>query len=147
VLAEGAGVSADAVLLTLTAGSVVVRYEVMLASAADAAASRDSLITGPLATPAALQTALTDRFAADGVDSAPAVEVQALTPPVAVSVEADDGDDSGVLFGSIAGGVGGVIAVVVCVALYLRWCKRDKPGSDTDKPGSGTVDVEIKESV
>ena len=123
VLAEAAGVSADAVSLTLTAGSVVVSYEIIVADATAAATSRDSLVAGPLATPAALQTALVDRFAADGVVSAPAVEVQALTPPQAVSVATGDSQsgsvDTAVLIAIIAGGSGAFMAIL-CITLFCR---------------------------
>lgn len=136
VLAVAANVSADAVSLTLTAGSVVVAYQIIVANAAEAAASRDGLVTGPLATASALQAALTDRFAADRIVSAPVVQVQAITQPRAASVDEASADeaDSITLIAIIAGSVGVAIAVGVCIAIYFLGCCQKGPHSTAVVP-------------
>lgn len=144
VLATAANVSAEAVSLTLTAGSVVVTYEIKVTTAVDAEASRDALVAGPLATPAALETALTEQFEADGVVSAPTVEVQSLTAPVAEEAgEGDDGISSDVLIGVIVGG--GVAAIaVVAIVVYCCCCKNKKAQEPTFAATSGVEIPEVK---
>ena len=139
VLAAAAGVSTDVVFLELTAGSVVVTYEILLASAAAAQTSRDGLVAGPLASSTTLQTALTNQFDADGVTTAPAVEVQALEPPQTLSVadtaaspapppsEEEEGSMAIIIIVAAACGLVLGVAVLVCLCKSRR--KSDEAGA------------------
>ena len=114
VLAAEAGVTTDAVSLTITSGSVVVAAEIYVADAATATTTSSSpLSTGILASASALDTALTAQFTADGLSTA-IVSVEALARAVDVPSN-DDERNVGVLLLRVALAVGGVAAVVVSV--------------------------------
>ena len=88
VLAAEAGVTTDAVSLTITSGSVVVAAEIYVADAATATTTSSTLSTGILASASALDTALTAQFTADGLSTA-IVSVEALVAPT-VDVPSND---------------------------------------------------------
>ena len=122
VLAHEADVHPTAVSLTLTPGSVVVDAEIFVASQAAADSTVDVLATGIMASSAALESALTAQFEADGVSTdtlsvAQIEEVKVVTSglPMAAVI-------------GIAGGVGG--ALLVLVGLYLRFrSRKSKPAT------------------
>ena len=134
VLAAEAGVTTDAVSLTITSGSVVVAAEIYVADAATATTTSSTLSTGILASASALDTALTAQFTADGLSTA-IVSVEALVAPTVDVPSNDDERNVGVLLLRVALAVGGVAAVVVSVRCYL---KKKKAGGSEAESGAST---------
>ena len=112
VLAKEAGVSMSAVTLTLTAGSVVVQADIVLATAEGATFAASQLSAGVLASSEALETALNTQFKADGVDATASVQVIMDAPEVTST-----GDDS--QGGSTVGIVAGVGVAAAVLGLFL----------------------------
>jgi hypothetical protein len=102
VIAAAAGVSPSAISLVVTPGSVVVTFEIEVASPAMAAASTSALQASIFASAPALETALTSQFETDGlpaknlavtqITQAPAVVVTQTSAP-----EGGDGDNLGLM--------------------------------------------------
>jgi hypothetical protein len=134
VLASEAGVTTDAVSLSITSGSVVVAAEIYVADAATAETTSSTLSTGLLASASALDTALTAQFTADGLSTA-VVSVEALVAPTvdvpSGGTEEEGGDDTLVV---VVAAVGGVAAVVVGVLCYLKKKKGGGPGGNKAPP-------------
>ena len=117
VLAAEAGVSTSDVILTITAGSVLVSAEIYVATQAAATTATSDLSTGVLATSASLETALTTQFQTDGVPTA-TLQVQAINEAPAAVTTGGGGN------GPVIGGSAGAVVAIGIVALVLIVCKR-----------------------
>jgi hypothetical protein len=134
VLANDANVSTAAVVLTLTAGSVIVTSDIFVESQSAAEQKTTALASGVLSDAAALTTALIQQLSADGVVMGTPLNVEAITtmptaisrglappppgqpppasPPPASPPLADNTDSSnntGMLIGISGGAVGGLL--------------------------------------
>ena len=108
VLASEANVSTAAVVLTITAGSVLVTSDIFVESQAAAEQKAAALVSGVLQNATTLTKALTQQFTADGVVTASPLQVEAInTKPSAVSSTFGGGCGVGCV-GGIIGGVFGV---------------------------------------
>ena len=124
VLAKEAGVSMSAVTLTLTAGSVVVQADIVLATAEGATFAASQLSAGVLASSEALETALNTQFKADGVDATASVEVIMDAPEV---ISTRDDSQGGSTIGIVAGvGVTAAVLGLFLVGVWVVWLKQRK---------------------
>lgn len=123
-LATAAGVSPSNVILTLAAGSVVVTAVITVETQAAATTMSNTLETGILASPAALQSALTAQFQADGVSSA-ALTVQGLTPAAVAAPTADSA--AAFPIGIVIGAVAVVVALLVLAVVVACMLKKKDP--------------------
>ena len=127
VLAKEAGVSMSAVTLTLTAGSVVVQADIVLATAEGATFAASQLSAGVLASSEALETALNTQFKADGVDATASVQVIMDAPEVTSTGDDSQGGDTSLLFGIVAGvGVAAAVLGLFLVGVWVVWLKQRK---------------------
>ena len=123
VLAKEAGVSMSAVTLTLTAGSVVVQADIVLATVEGATFAASQLSAGVLASSEALETALNTQFEADGVEATASVQAIVDAPEVLSTGDDSQGGDTSLLVGIIGLGVAAVLGLSgVCVL----WRKQRK---------------------
>ena len=113
VLATAAGVAVSAVALTLTAGSVIVTATIEVDDASMAASTASALSTGILASASALETALQDQFAADGLSTAVTVAAIVNAP----SVEAPSEELAAAGAGSNVAGI--VVGVIFSLLLLI----------------------------
>ena len=124
VLAKEADVSMSAVTLTLTAGSVVVQADIVLATAEGATFAASQLSAGVLASSEALETALNTQFKADGVDATASVEVIMDAPEV---ISTRDDSQGGSTIGIVAGvGVTAAVLGLFLVGVWVVWLKQRK---------------------
>ena len=124
VLAKEADVSMSAVTLTLTAGSVVVQADIVLATAEGATFAASQLSAGVLASSEALETALNTQFKADGVDATASVEVIMDAPEV---ISTRDDSQGGSTVGIVAGvGVAAAVLGLFLVGAGVVWLKQRK---------------------
>ena len=118
VLASEANVSTAAVVLTITAGSVLVTSDIFVESQAAAEQKAAALVSGVLQNATTLTKALTQQFTADGVVTASPLQVEAInTKPSAISSTFGAGGCGAGCVGGIIGGVFGVCVILGCVLL------------------------------
>ena len=123
VLATAAGVAVSAVALTLTAGSVIVTATIEVEDESMATSTASALSSGILASASALETALQDQFAADGLATVVTVAAIVTAPMSGASVEALT-DDAGSNVAGIVVGVIFSILLLVGGGVGFVWWKR-----------------------
>ena len=134
-IASAAGVAPEAVIVTITAGSVLITATIAVPASTTPAAMQTTLSSSLGTTVAA-----NDLFANIGVTvtSAPAIVVAApppAAPPPALPPPKKDEDGVSVaLIGGIVGGLGGacLLAAMVCGIIYLKKKKNIVHASDAE---------------
>jgi len=116
-IAKASNVSSSAVSLSFTAGSVLVKAEIFVASQAEADAKATTLAQGLLKSPQTLAAALQTEYTNAGL-TAPTVE--AITSTATASAPA------GISGGAIGGIVAGVIVAIILVGGIVFKMKKDK---------------------
>lgn len=141
-IAKGAGVSSSAVSLDVAAASVVVTAQIFVGSKAEADQRAAQLSSGIMASPGALQDALTAEFVSAGLPNAPPAVEQLTSVPTASSSPASSSGGAPSP-AALAAGAGAAAGGLLCVlAIGALWWKRKRrprhaPGSRA-RPGSGT---------
>ena len=139
-LANAAGVSVYDVILTLAAGSVVVTAVIGVSTQAAATTMSNTLETGILATPAALESALIAQFQNDGQITTPTV--QTLTPPAVAAPPADPATSFPIII-AIGATAGVAVLLVVAVAVTCMLKKKSPTKAGTATSGSSTSDSSV----
>ena len=131
VLASEANVSTAAVVLSSTAGSVIVTSDIFVESQAAADQKATALASGVFQNATTLETALTKQFTADGVVMNATVEA-IITQPTALSSTFGGGCDGG----CVGGIIGGICGPLFGILGYLGWRAKKQKSAGSYKASS-----------
>jgi hypothetical protein len=143
VLAREADVSTSAVTLTLTAGSVIVQADIVLATAEGANFAASQLSAGVLASSETLETALNTQFKADGVDATASVQAIVDAPEVVSTGDDSQGVRTSLLVGIVVSGVAVLLGLLFGVCVL--WRKQRKNIGGALKQSAGAIGAPVSE--
>jgi hypothetical protein len=143
VLAREADVSTSAVTLTLTAGSVIVQADIVLATAEGANFASSQLSAGVLASSETLETALNTQFKADGVDATASVQAIVDAPEVVSTGDDSQGVRTSLLVGIVVSGVAVLLGLLFGVCVL--WRKQRKNIGGALKQSAGAIGAPVSE--
>ena len=143
VLAKEADVSMSAVTLTLTAGSVIVQADIVLATAEGANFAASQLSAGVLASSETLETALNTQFKADGVDATASVQAIVDAPEVVSTGDDSQGVRTSLLVGIVVSGVAVLLGLLVGVCAL--WRKQRKNTGGALEQSAGAIGAPVSE--
>ena len=147
VLANEAGVSSSAVVLTLVPASVLVTAKIFVASASAVESTTNTLASGALADEASLQAALTAQFQADGVPTANLAVADITQAPADTLAIASTGTSAASpgFFVGIAIGVVVIMIIATFVGLYAKKMRDSVKSTSTVIVGGRQAEPEKSE--